>query len=71
MAATTDCSVTTGSAKPVALEMKEFNDFLANFEYASLPAHTTEAVCIVQRDTQDAWKIQNSAFILAKQRILT
>ena len=56
-----------GSAKPVALEMKEFNDFLANFEYASLPAHTTEAVCIVQRDTQDAWKIQNSAFILAKQ----
>lgn len=56
-----------GSPKPVANVTKEFDEFLKNFEYAELPPHTKEAVCIVPRGLSDPMKLFYSVFILAKQ----
>ncbi len=56
-----------GSAKPVADSARELGDFLQSFEYAKLPRHTEEAVCIVSREQPDPLKLFNSTFILAKQ----
>ncbi len=56
-----------GSAKPVADVTKSFADFLDGFEYAELPKHTEEAVCIVPREVGDPLKLFYSVFILAKQ----
>ena len=56
-----------GSAKPIAMVTKEFDGFLRNFEYAELPRHTEEAVCIVPREVNNPLKLFNSTFILAKQ----
>ncbi len=56
-----------GSAKPVADEAKKFHDFLASYEYADLPAHTTEAVVILPRELQNPLKVIDPTYILAKQ----
>lgn len=56
-----------GSEKPIAKVANEFGEFLENFEYAELPRHTEEAVCIVPREVKDPLKLMNSVFILAKQ----
>ncbi|HIX93440.1 MAG TPA: hypothetical protein H9681_11255 [Firmicutes bacterium] len=53
--------------KPTALVTSEFSDFLSDFEYAELPPHTTEAVCIVPRQLTNPMKTLDSTFILAKQ----
>ena len=53
--------------KPTALVTSEFSDFLSGFEYAELPPHTTEAVCIVPRQLTNPMKTLDSTFILAKQ----
>ncbi len=57
-----------GSEKPVAQVTREFDRFLADFEYAELPRRTEQAVIIVTRDM--AAKSANaplSSYILAKQ----
>lgn len=56
-----------GSPKPIAKVAKEFDEFLDSFEYAELPRHTEEAVCIVPRETKNPITLLDSVFILAKQ----
>lgn len=56
-----------GSAKPVAKEAKAFDEFLKEFPYAELPAHKTDAVCVIPRQYKHARAVLETTFILAKQ----
>lgn len=55
-----------GSPKPVVNAMNHFADFVDNFEFGSLPARLTDAVCVLTHD-QDQWAAAYGSFILAKQ----
>jgi hypothetical protein len=54
------------SAKPVLSEFKNFNDFLQQLPFKTLPPRKTEAVCVLT-EGQDNWAAAYGSFILAKQ----
>lgn len=54
------------SAKLVLNELKQFNDFLQQLPFKTLPARKTEAVCVLT-EGQDNWAAAYGSFILAKQ----
>jgi hypothetical protein len=55
-----------GQVKPVLKEIGAFRRMLDKLPFQTLPARTTEAVCLLSSD-QDHWGVAYSAFILAKQ----
>ena len=55
-----------GSAKPVLGEFGLFRAFLDTFPFTPLPKRIIDAVCILS-DSQDAWPVAYSSFVLAKQ----
>lgn len=56
-----------GSAKPIAKVAKAFDEFLEEFPYAKLPAHKTEAVCVIPRQFKNPLSVLETTFIMAKQ----
>jgi len=56
-----------GSPKPIAEVTRKFAKFLETYEYAELPHHGYDAVCIVPREMSDPLKVMDSAYIFAKQ----
>lgn len=52
--------------KPALGEMTKFTQLLKNMPFTELPAHITDAVCILSED-QDHWAVAYATFILAKQ----
>ncbi len=55
------------SEKPVGKSIREFSEWLDNFEYKTLPERIVDAVCIVPTNGGNYIQQFASAFILAKQ----
>lgn len=54
------------TAKPVALEMARFTEFLQSLPFEKLPERRRDAVCILT-EGQDQWGVAFISFLLAKQ----
>jgi hypothetical protein len=55
-----------GQPKPVLNTIGQFKQFIAGLPFKQLPAHQTEAVCILS-EGQNQWAVAYSSFVLAKQ----